>query len=320
MKENIEVSIVCETYNHEKFVKDAMEGFLMQQTEFNYEILIHDDASTDGTQAILLEYATRYPDKIKLLFQHKNQYSKGVKVDHLNRDRAVGKYIAMCEGDDYWTDPNKLQKQYVFMEKNPDCSLHVHGTYRVDEEKVMLPVHVLPSRKDRYFSVKEVIEGGGALFSTNSMFYRREMEYERPDFLLDADVDDYPLTILLSLKGKVFYSCDIMSAYRTGVRGSWTETEYRDLKKREAHYMRIDRMLDQLNEYSHFQYDKSVKRTKIRNEFSLLEEKNQVEKMKKRGYWHLYIKYLIKQSKLAQRIKKEEHLLTDARLLLRKML
>jgi len=99
------VSICCLTYNHAPYIRDAIEGFLMQKTNFPVEILIHDDASTDGTADIIREYETRYPDIIKPIYQTENQYSKGVKISwEYQFSRARGKYIALCEGDDYWTD------------------------------------------------------------------------------------------------------------------------------------------------------------------------------------------------------------------------
>ena len=134
---NIIVSICCITYNHASFIRKALDGFLMQQAPSCVpqgakmsdwcEILIHDDCSTDGTADIVKEYATKYPDLIFPLYEEVNQYSKGVKVDFYNYKRARGKYIAYCEGDDYWTDPNKLQKQVDFMESHPEYSICMHG-------------------------------------------------------------------------------------------------------------------------------------------------------------------------------------------------
>lgn len=134
---NILVSICCITYNHAPFIRKALDGFLMQQAPSCVpkgakmsdwcEILIHDDCSTDGTTDIVKEYAAKYPDLIFPLYEEENQYSKGVKVDFFNYNRAKGKYIAYCEGDDYWTDPNKLQKQVDFMENHPEYAICIHG-------------------------------------------------------------------------------------------------------------------------------------------------------------------------------------------------
>ena len=136
MSENLPiVSICCITYNHAPFIRKALDGFLMQEPPTGvsadepwYEILIHDDCSTDGTDDIIREYATKYPDRIFPLYETENQYSKGrgSELDMYNYRRARGKYIAYCEGDDYWTDAHKLQKQVDFMDTHPDYSVCFH--------------------------------------------------------------------------------------------------------------------------------------------------------------------------------------------------
>lgn len=121
------VSVCCITYNHEPYIEDALEGFLIQETDFPFEILIHDDASTDRTADIIREYEAKYPKLIKPIYQVENQYSKGALISPtFNYPRAKGQYIAVCEGDDYWTYKKKLQKQYDFMEFNPEYSACAH--------------------------------------------------------------------------------------------------------------------------------------------------------------------------------------------------
>ena len=119
------VSISCITYNHEPYIAQALNGFLMQKTSFPFEVLIHDDASTDRTADILREYEKKFPNLIKPIYQKENQYSKGFTSVSAtwNFPRAQGKYIALCEGDDYWIDENKLQMQVDFLEKNPEYGL-----------------------------------------------------------------------------------------------------------------------------------------------------------------------------------------------------
>lgn len=137
------VSICCITYNHAPFIRKCIDGFLMQKTSFSFEILIHDDCSTDGTDLIIKEYAEKYPNLIFPLYEEFNQYSLGGsgKMDMYNYRRSRAKYIATCEGDDYWTDPYKLQKQYDFMESHPDYSVcfHCYQNYNVYTDSYIEP-------------------------------------------------------------------------------------------------------------------------------------------------------------------------------------
>ncbi|HPW37667.1 MAG TPA: glycosyltransferase, partial [Syntrophorhabdus sp.] len=129
------VSIGCTTFNHGKYIRECIEGFLLQKTDFPIEIIIHDDASTDNTPQIIDEYAKRYSGLIVPILQTENQYSKGINpFISFVFPRARGKYIALCEGDDYWADPLKLQKQVDFLEANPDYVISYHNAMIVDED------------------------------------------------------------------------------------------------------------------------------------------------------------------------------------------
>lgn len=143
MNDNPIVSICCITYNHAPFIRECLDGFLMQETTFPVEILIHDDASTDGTDDIIREYTAKFPDKIFPLYEEENKFSNGYagKMDLFNYERAKGKYIAYCEGDDHWTDPLKLQKQVDFMETHPEYSVCFHNCHYYDVRlgKVIYP-------------------------------------------------------------------------------------------------------------------------------------------------------------------------------------
>lgn len=136
------VTIRCITYNQEPYIRDCLEGFVMQQTDFRFEAIVHDDASTDGTAAIIKEYAEKYPDIIKPILETENQYSKhDGSLNRIMNEHTHGKYVAYCEGDDYWTDPLKLQMQVDYMEAHHECSLCYHLHYIKEEGKEMKPAH-----------------------------------------------------------------------------------------------------------------------------------------------------------------------------------
>ena len=280
-------SICCITYNHEKYIADAIESFLMQKTNFNYEILIHDDASTDKTSDIIREYETKYPELIKPIYQTENQYSKGVKTFNFSLQRAEGKYIAICEGDDYWTDPYKLQKQVDYMEKHPECSICVHAAYRVSPEKIKKKSHIRPNCGNKIFTVEEVIEGGGDLFPTNSILYPAVFCKNRPDFYENAPVGDYPLAIYLSLQGTIYYIDEFMSARRVDVKDSWTD-RLSSIERIVAHYNKIVDMFDELNRYTEYKYDNAIKKSKKRNHFNLMLNKGMFKEAKEEEFEEIY--------------------------------
>lgn len=286
--EDILVSINCITYNHENYIADALESFLKQETNFKFEILIHDDASTDRTVEIIRTYEQRYPDIIKPIYQQENQYSKGNLPFIFNGERAKGKYFAICEGDDYWTDPYKLQKQLAYMEQHPECSLCVHGGHVVNAADKKITAYNRPNNGNKIFTTEEIIEGGGGLFVTNSMFFPAKFMKELPNFFYRSAVSDYPLVIYLSLLGKVYYIDEYMSAYRTGVSESWTVKNYSTVTKKMAHFKEIGFLLDEINDYTNFKYDAAITRKKEHDQFLLLLEQKKFKKIKKE-YKKLYV-------------------------------
>ena len=126
---DIKVSVICLAYNHEKYIRECLDSILNQKTTFRYEVVIHDDASTDNTANIIQLYEKKYPGIITAIYQKENQYSKGVAIiEEKMLDYASGKYVAFCECDDKWIDFSKLQRQYEYMEAHPECSMCVHNT------------------------------------------------------------------------------------------------------------------------------------------------------------------------------------------------
>lgn len=216
------VSVYCLTYNHEPYIRDTLEGFVNQKTNFKFEVLVHDDASTDGTAAIVKEYAEKYPEIIRPILQKENLYSQGINILNTQiRPNVRGKYIAICEGDDYWTDSNKLQRQVDFLENNQEYSACVHNTVLYDMLKEQK--RVMFSDKDRDITLKDVIYAGSQSYHTSSVLYRVEYFYNRPAYFhVIKGVGDYPLSIHLASNGKIKYFSDVMSLYRYNVKGSWT--------------------------------------------------------------------------------------------------
>lgn len=261
------VSIVCNAYNHELYIADAIESFLRQKTDFKYEILIYDDASLDKTAEIIKQYEKKYPDIIKPIYQLENQYSKGIQVVSLNENRAIGKYIALCEGDDYWTDPYKLQKQTDFLDKNSEYSICVHAATIIDANTNKKIGHIRPSKSSKDFSTEEVITGGGGLFATNSMVYRREGSKDKPDFYNNASIGDYPLMIFLSLIGKVYYMHEDMSIYRSSVYNSWTDRTFSNIENQKKYLQMRERMLKEIDKYTKNKYTILIENQIQKNKF-----------------------------------------------------
>lgn len=229
---NVTISIVCITYNHFNYIGKAIESFLSQKTNFNYEIIIHDDASTDGTTQIIEKYQKKYPNLIKPIFQKENKYSKNINICKKYILPIVkGKYIALCEGDDYWTDNYKLQKQVNALETNSDCAISSH---------YCKCINVKNNKCCGYYPNKNLINKTGAvdrldflnieLFSSihyNSLLIRtsewKKYFIEKPNFVNGFSVGDMPLILYFVKNSRLFFIAEEMSVYNNGVPGSWTE-------------------------------------------------------------------------------------------------
>ncbi len=221
MTSEVMVSVYCMAYNHEKYIRDALEGFVRQKTNFKYEVFVHDDASTDHTAQIIAEYADKYPDIIKPIYQKENQYSKGIGiVTNFILPRMQGQYIAVCEGDDYWCDENKLQRQFDFLQTHPEYVACVHNTTELNCRTGRKRVLYDP-KQDHDLTFEEVMDYGSSAFHTSAVFYRREY-FNVPEALKANGFGDYPLAVYLRLNGKIYRFKEIMSVYRIFADGSWT--------------------------------------------------------------------------------------------------
>ena len=287
---DIAVSIVCNAYNHENYIRDALESFVMQKTNFKFEVLVHDDASTDKTADIIREYEKKYPDLIKPIYQTENQYSKGFGlVGKLQLGRAVGKYIAYCEGDDYWTDPVKLQKQYDAMEAHPEVDICAHCGMRVNAETKECIGYIKPSDKDCILTMEQVILGGGGYVVTNSLMYRRELIYNEPEFRKFLKLD-YTLQMYGALRGGMLYLSDCMSAYRIMAKGSWTSRTYSNPERFKKHTEKLEEMFALFDKDTNYQYSDVVKKQIEYQWFDYLYSIGDYKKAKSKNYREFYCK------------------------------
>jgi glycosyltransferase involved in cell wall biosynthesis len=224
---NCMVSIVYTTYNHVNYVSMALESFIRQKTNFQYEIIVHDDASTDNTQKIITEYESRYPELFVTIFQRENQWSKQVK--HMWADftfpKACGKYIALCDGDDYWIDPYKLQKQFDLMEENPESIFCFHNALKIYENSIISPKLFNSLEEPKIHDYRSLVMRDWYI-ATSTLFIKNVM-YDFPAWFRNVGGNnDYALELLMALKGPFIYIQDIMSVYR--ILPSSVSVEYRN--------------------------------------------------------------------------------------------
>ena len=264
----IMVSVVCETYNHIRYIRDALDGFLAQKTDFPVEIIVHDDASTDGTADVVREYMEKYPGLIRGILQTENQYSKGVYTDlDCLFPMARGKYLAICEGDDYWVDPLKLQKQFEAMEAHPEVDISAHGCY--EEQDGKRTGEIAPASEDTVFPPEEVIRRGGGFVASASLMFRRTLNETVPPFRR-AFHNDYTIEIHGALRGGMLYLKDCMSVYRYMVAGSWTSGMNGNTERKINHAKRLISMLRILDEDTGGKYRDTIRETVLSQEFKIL--------------------------------------------------
>ncbi|MDU3335659.1 glycosyltransferase family 2 protein [Paraclostridium bifermentans] len=227
--EKIMVSICCIAYNHEQYIEQALDSFLMQKTNFKYEIIIHDDLSTDSTTSIIQKYEQMYPDIIKPIYQKENQYSKGIIVSQFAYKKARGKYITVCEGDDYWSDENKLQKQFDFLEEHKEYIATSHWCEVVNKEG--FPSEEYPNKyrvfnfKKHNYQLKDYkkneIPG-----HINTLMFRNIYLDSKYDFskiyYASRLVGDRTAYLILALNGNIYVMHEFMSCYRFVVENNGT--------------------------------------------------------------------------------------------------
>lgn len=226
LRDDIVVSVWVIVYNHAKYIRKALDSILSQNTNFRYEIIVHDDASTDGTTDIIKEYWKKYPQIIIPIIQSKNIYKS--KID-INKEffipRSRGKYVSILEGDDYWTDTNKLQKQVDFLERHTEYIAVVHNTLKFNcKTGVCIPINKY--KIDCEISLQNILENSYYSFHLNSIMFRLKIDY--PPFMNISlgYFGDLSLRLLLISKGKIWFISDIMSVYRYLSDNSWSSKNH----------------------------------------------------------------------------------------------
>lgn len=282
---SIKVSVLCTAYNHEPYIKKCLEGFVNQKTNFKFEVLINDDHSTDHTPDIIREYEEKYPYIIRGFYQPHNLYSQRINIQkNILLPKARGKYIAICEGDDYWTDPYKLQKQYDALEINKECHICTHSVELINESGELLN-KCIPSQhiNGNLLTSDQVLNemAKDYSFHTSSYFFDAEMyrAYWRQDldFRTNADVGDGPILFYFSTMGEMYFFNECMSRYRVGSIGSWGQRTVGE--KRKYHHLHMIESIRSFDEYSNYKYSSILKRYIFRHELPIIQYDCQYAKL-----------------------------------------
>jgi glycosyltransferase involved in cell wall biosynthesis len=249
----MKLSICCITFNHAKFIAQTFDSFLLQKTSFDFEIVVSDDCSRDATLSIINTYVEKYPDKIKLLANTENI---GMMRNFIQAMTACsGKYIALCEGDDYWTDPFKLQKQLDFLEENEDYTICFHEAVILYEDGKEVFFNNL--KKDTTFDFFDLTQKN--FISTASCIFRiNESNCPLPEWFSRINTGDWALHLLNASKGKIYFMKDCMSVYRIHSNGVWTSLSSRQKMEKGI------QLMDQLNAIFNFKFNEYFEKGKIR--------------------------------------------------------
>ena len=227
--DEIGVSVYCLVYNHAKYIRECLESIVHQETSFRFNVIVHDDASTDGSGEIIKEFADLYPDIIIPIIQTENQHQKGRGIVKQIEPLVTGKYVAVCEGDDYWCSTAKLQKQFDIMEQNPTCGLCLHRTMEVTEDGKEtgreFPCRVFETG---FLPGEELIDtiDESRLFHTSAFFMRgcywHDYIVNPPDYRSGSPVGDVPIMLYFGSKYPVYQINEVLSCYRRGAPSSWS--------------------------------------------------------------------------------------------------
>ena len=222
----VKVSVCIQTYNHASFIAQAVDSVLVQETDFNYEIVLGEDESQDGTREICIEYARKYPDRIRLFLRSRKDviYIDGRPTGRFNFSETLkaarGEYIARLDGDDYWTDPFKLQKQVDFLEARSECAICFHGVGILHEGLETEPTLPHPNNKRLFYGLEDILNRN--FIYTCSLLYRSSSIPSLPEWYFNLMLGDWPLTVLAAENGQIGHLEDTMAVYRVHSAGIWS--------------------------------------------------------------------------------------------------
>lgn len=263
------ISIICNTYNHEKYISQALDSFIMQDVSVPFEILVHDDASTDHTADIIHKYELKYPDLIKPIYQKENQFSQKMSITTtIQIPRAKGKYIAFCEGDDYWTDKYKLQTQYNYMETNLDCTMCCHAYNMVDKTGFLLK-EKYDFNKDCEIPMSRLIGNQLEIPQFATLFVRKECINKLKSPFLGKNVNDMVIRVFCATQGKVYYINKNMSCYRRFTEGSWTVKVGQNKDNVIQLHKNNISFIKKLDEYTNGKYRSEIEKCVDRRKFEM---------------------------------------------------
>lgn len=250
------VTVMCITFNQADYIGDALDSFLAQETDFPYEVIVNDDCSTDGTTDILLEYQRKNPERVRIVTHEENQWKRGARIwSEFLIPRARGEFLAMCEGDDYWTDPHKLQRQHDALRAHPELAACAHANENVQAATKRRMSVMRYQDHDGVVPVSELVSRVQC-FATNTLFFRREamLDYcDSPFYTLPVDGDQKLTTFFALAGGGIYYIDEVMSAYRflakNSINRSMLLSEEREKIAARNHEYRVG-LLKAVDEYT----------------------------------------------------------------------
>jgi len=220
----VKVSVCMITYNHEKFIGQAIESVMMQQTDFDYELVIGEDCSTDRTGAVVLDYAGRYSDRIRPLLR---EHNLGMNPNFVQTFQSCrGEYVALLEGDDFWTDPLKLQQQADYLSSHPNCSMCFHPCHISIDNDVLIGEKISwpPGRKS-FYTLHDMLKAKYLRIHTSSVFVRNNQIDVFPEWFYEMPMGDLPFIILSAQNGNIGYLDEAMGTYRIHKGGIWSQSD-----------------------------------------------------------------------------------------------